>query len=172
MLDLHVDAQQCGRHGDPTTVHYLAPGTWHSDKVVSRILMELYLLVEEVDGSNQLQNSKEVPNLDLQRSAAWHMCTPALHGLDDTEEFVVSKASNALTSLAELGLLQKPALQELVSCSLSLSSSQIVGAQLLPNYHETDEGLIPVFRKLHSQGITEEDEDKLLFLRKVVLKLD
>ncbi|XP_044166460.1 uncharacterized protein LOC122950474 isoform X2 [Acropora millepora] len=125
MLDLHVDAQQCGRHGDPTTVHYLAPGTWHSDK-----------------------------------------------GLDDTEEFVVSKASNALTSLAELGLLQKPALQELVSCSLSLSSSQIVGAQLLPNYHETDEGLIPVFRKLHSQGITEEDEDKLLFLRKVVLKLD
>ena len=43
-------------------------------------------------------------------------------GLDDTEEFVVSKALNALTSLAELGLLQKPALRELVSCSLSLSS--------------------------------------------------
>ena len=40
-----------------------------------------------------------------------------------------------------------------------------------PNYHETDEGLIPVFRKLHSQGITEEDEDKLLFLRDVILKL-
>ena len=59
--------------------HGTLPGTWHSDKVVSRILMELYLLVEEVDGSNQLQNSKEVPNLDLQRSAAWHMCTPALH---------------------------------------------------------------------------------------------
>ena len=34
-----------------------------------------------------------------------------------------------------------------------------------PNYHETDEGLIPVFRKLRSQGITEEDEAKLLFLR-------
>ena len=79
MLDLHVDTQQGGRHGDSTTVHYLAPGTWHSDKVVSRILVEPYLLVEEVDGSNQLQNSKEVPNLDLQRSAAWHMCTPALH---------------------------------------------------------------------------------------------
>ena len=43
-------------------------------------------------------------------------------GLSDTEEFVVIKALNALTSLAELGLLQKPALQELVSCSLSLSS--------------------------------------------------
>ena len=36
-------------------------------------------------------------------------------GLSDTEEFVVSKALNALTCLAELGLLQKPALQELVS---------------------------------------------------------
>ena len=64
LLDLHVDRQQGGRHGDPTTVHYLAPGTWHTDKVVSRILIEPYLLVEEVDGSNQLQNSKEVPNLD------------------------------------------------------------------------------------------------------------
>ena len=31
-----------------------------------------------------------------------------------------------------------------------------------PNYHEADEGLIPVFRKLRSQGITEEDEAKLL----------
>ena len=40
-----------------------------------------------------------------------------------------------------------------------------------PNYHETDEGLIPVFRKLRSQGITEEDEDKLLFLRDIILKL-
>ena len=36
-------------------------------------------------------------------------------GLSDTEEFVVSKALNALTCLAELGLLQKPALRELVS---------------------------------------------------------
>ena len=40
-----------------------------------------------------------------------------------------------------------------------------------PNYHETDEMLVPVFRKLHSQGITEEDEDKLLFLREIILKL-
>ena len=36
-------------------------------------------------------------------------------GLSDTEEFVVCKALNALTCLAELGLLQKPTLQELVS---------------------------------------------------------
>ena len=36
-------------------------------------------------------------------------------GLSDTEEFVVSKALNTLTCMAELGLLQKPALQELVS---------------------------------------------------------
>ena len=36
-------------------------------------------------------------------------------GLSDTEEFVVSKALNALTCLAELGLFQKPAFQELVS---------------------------------------------------------
>ena len=36
-------------------------------------------------------------------------------GLSDTEEFVVSKALNTLTCVAELGLLQKPALQELVS---------------------------------------------------------
>ena len=40
-----------------------------------------------------------------------------------------------------------------------------------PNYHETEEDLIPVFSKLHSQGIAEEDEDKLLFLRDVVLKV-
>lgn len=40
-----------------------------------------------------------------------------------------------------------------------------------PNYPETIEILVPVFRKLHSQGITEEDEDKLLFLREVILKL-
>lgn len=40
-----------------------------------------------------------------------------------------------------------------------------------PNYPETVESLVPVFRKLHSQGITEEDEDKLLFLREVILKL-
>ena len=40
-----------------------------------------------------------------------------------------------------------------------------------PNYPETVEILVPVFRKLHSQGITEEDEDKLLFLREVILKL-
>ena len=45
------------------TTWHLAPGTWHSDKVVSRILIEPYLLVEEVDGSNHLENSKEVPNL-------------------------------------------------------------------------------------------------------------
>ena len=38
-----------------------------------------------------------------------------LQGLSDTEEFVVSKALNAVTCLAELGLLQKPALQELGS---------------------------------------------------------
>ena len=37
-----------------------------------------------------------------------------LQGLSDTEEFVVCKALNALTCLAELGLLQKPTLQELV----------------------------------------------------------
>ena len=36
-------------------------------------------------------------------------------GLSDKEEFFVSKALNALTCLAELGLFQKPALQELVS---------------------------------------------------------
>ena len=36
-------------------------------------------------------------------------------GLRDTEEFVVSKALNAVTCLAELGLLKKPALQELGS---------------------------------------------------------
>ena len=36
-------------------------------------------------------------------------------GLSDTEEFVVCKALNALTCLAELGLLQKPTLHELVS---------------------------------------------------------
>jgi len=39
----------------------------------------------------------------------------SLQGLSDTEEFVVCKALNALTCLAELGLLQKPTLQELVS---------------------------------------------------------
>ena len=36
-------------------------------------------------------------------------------GLSDTGELVVSKALNALTCLAELRLLKKPALQELVS---------------------------------------------------------
>ena len=36
-------------------------------------------------------------------------------GLSDTEEFVVSEALNAPTCLAELRLLKKPALQELVS---------------------------------------------------------
>ena len=36
-------------------------------------------------------------------------------GLDYTKEFVVSKALNAVTCLAELGLLRKPALQELGS---------------------------------------------------------
>ena len=36
-------------------------------------------------------------------------------GFSDTEEFVVCKALNALTCLAELGLLQKPTLQELLS---------------------------------------------------------
>ena len=40
-----------------------------------------------------------------------------------------------------------------------------------PNYSETNEVLIPVFRKLHSQGITEEDEDKLLFLKEIIVKL-
>ncbi|XP_044166788.1 LOW QUALITY PROTEIN: phosphoinositide 3-kinase regulatory subunit 4-like [Acropora millepora] len=190
----------------------------------------------------------------------WHslvMLRPLLEqGLSDTEEFVVSKALNALTCLAELGLLQKPALRELVSeivpflchpnmwirygavgfvaavarilnvadvhCNLlpllqpflkqpvvqvdkevilvsllkepinrsvydfivksqhvvslfdSLQDRQLVrnlcSAGQRPNYHETDEGLIPVFHKLHSQGITEEEEDKLLFLRDVILK--
>ncbi|KAK2556549.1 Phosphoinositide 3-kinase regulatory subunit 4 [Acropora cervicornis] len=179
----------------------------------------------------------------------WHslvMLRPLLEqGLSDTEEFVVSKALNALTCLAELGLLQKPALRELVSeivpflchpnmwirygavgfvaavarilnvadvhCNLLpllqpflkqpvvqvdkevilvsllkepinrsvydfiVKSQHVISlfdsAGQRPNYHETDEGLIPVFRKLHSQGITEEDEDKLLFLRDVILKL-
>ncbi|XP_044166445.1 phosphoinositide 3-kinase regulatory subunit 4-like [Acropora millepora] len=131
----------------------------------------------------------------------WHslvMLRPLLEqGLSDTEEFVVSKALNALTCLVELGLLQKPALQELVSeiapflchsvilvsllkgpinrsvydfivksqhvVSLldSLQDRQLVrnlcSAGQRPNYHETDEDLIPVFSKLHSQGITEDD---------------
>lgn len=186
------------------------------------------------------------------------MLRPLLEqGLSDTEEFVVCKALNALTCLAELGLLQKPTLQELVSeivpflchpnmwirygavgfvaavartlnvadvhCNLlpllqpflkqpvvqvdkevilvsllkepinrsvydfiiksphvvslfdSLQDRQLVRnlcrAGQRPNYHETDEVLVPVFRKLHSQGITEEDEDKLLFLREIILKL-
>lgn len=186
------------------------------------------------------------------------MLRPLLEqGLSDTEEFVVCKALNALTCLAELGLLQKPTLQELVSeivpflchpnmwirygavgfvaavartlniadvhCNLlpllrpflkqpvvqvdqevilvsllkepinrgvydfiirsphvaslfdSLQDRQLVRnlcrAGQRPNYPETVESLVPVFRKLHSQGITEEDEDKLLFLREVILKL-
>lgn len=186
------------------------------------------------------------------------MLRPLLEqGFSDTEEFVVCKALNALTCLAELGLLQKPTLQELLSeivpflchpnmwirygavgfvavvaktlnvadvhCNLLpllqpflkqpivqvdkevilvsllkepinrsvydfiIKSQHVVGLfdslqdrQLVrnlcrpgqrPNYHITDEALVPVFRKLHSQGITEEDEDKLLFLRDIILKL-
>ena len=50
-------------------------------------------------------------------SGKQHLCNNRFifQGLSDTEEFVVSKALNALTCLAELGLLQKPALRELVS---------------------------------------------------------
>lgn len=186
------------------------------------------------------------------------MLRPLLEqGLSDTEEFVVCKALNALTCLAELGLLQKPTLQELVleivpflchpnmwvrygavgfvtavartlnvadvHCNLlpllqpflkqpvvqvdqevilvsllkepinrgvydfiirsphvvslfdSLQDRQLFRnlcrAGQRPNYPETDEALVPIFRKLHSQGITEEDEDKLLFLKEVILKL-
>lgn len=186
------------------------------------------------------------------------MLRPLLEqGLSDTEEFVMCKALNALTCLAELGLLQKPTLQELVSeivpflchpnmwvrygavgfvaavartlniadvhCTLlpllqpflkqpivqvdqevilvsllkepinrgvydfiirsphvaslfdSLQDRQLVRnlcrVGQRPNYPETVEALVPIFRKLHSQGITEEDEDKLLFLREVILKL-
>lgn len=40
-----------------------------------------------------------------------------------------------------------------------------------PTYSEIDEILVPVFRKLHSQGITEDDEDKLLYLKDIMLKL-
>ncbi|XP_074626549.1 phosphoinositide 3-kinase regulatory subunit 4-like [Acropora palmata] len=66
----------------------------------------------------------------------WHsfvMLRPLLEqGLDDTEEFVVSKALNAVTCLAELGLLQKPALRELVSEIVPYLchplAAQIVGA--------------------------------------------
>ena len=58
---------------------------------------------------------------------------------------------------------------------LSLQDRQLVRnlcrAGQRPNYPETDEALVPIFRKLHSQGITEEDEDKLLFLKEVILKL-
>ncbi|XP_044166779.1 phosphoinositide 3-kinase regulatory subunit 4-like [Acropora millepora] len=65
--------------------------------------------------------------------------------------------------------------QHVVSLFNSLQDRQLVRNLCCvgqrPNYHETDEGLIPVFRKLRSQGITEEDEEKLLFLRDIILKL-
>ena len=67
------------------------------------------------------------------------------------------------------------AITKLASYDFSLQDTQLVRnlchAGQRPKYHETDEGLIPVFRKLLSQGITEEDEDKLLFLRDVIVKL-
>ncbi|EDO39636.1 predicted protein [Nematostella vectensis] len=186
------------------------------------------------------------------------MLRPLLEqGLSDTEEFVVCKALNALTCLAELGLLQKPTLHELVSeivpffchpnmwirygavgfvaavartlniadvhCNLLpllqpflkqpiiqvdqevilvsvlkeainrsvydyiVKSTHIAALfdslqdrQLMrnvcrpgerPSYPEIEEPLVPVFKKLHSQGITEDDEDKLLFLRDIMIKL-
>ncbi|KAK3748325.1 hypothetical protein QZH41_018306 [Actinostola sp. cb2023] len=186
------------------------------------------------------------------------MLRPLLEqGLSDTEEFVLCKALNSLTCLAELGLLPKPTLHELVSeivpflchpdmwvrygavgfvaavartlnvadvhCNLLpllqpflkqsviqvdqevilvsllkepidrsvydfiIKSSHINALfdslqdrQLMrnvcrsgqrPTYPETEEQLVPVFRKLHSQGVTEEDEDKLLYLKEIMLKL-
>ena len=56
-LDLHVDTQQGGRHGNPTTVLYLAPVTLISQSV-EYLPIEPYLLMEEVGGSNQLMTSK------------------------------------------------------------------------------------------------------------------
>ena len=72
-------------------------------------------------------------------------------------------------------LLISTAMKLICFISLSLQDRQLVRnlcrAGQRPNYPETVETLVPVFRKLHSQGITEEDEDKLLFLRDVILKL-
>ncbi|XP_031568622.1 phosphoinositide 3-kinase regulatory subunit 4-like [Actinia tenebrosa] len=186
------------------------------------------------------------------------MLRPLLEqGLSDTEEFVVCKALNALTCIAELGLLRKPTLLELVSeivpflchpnmwvrygavgfvaavartlnvadvhCHLLplLQSflkqpviqvdQEVILVSLLkepinravydfvikspqigvlfdslqerqrrrsvcrsgqrPTYPETEEVLVPLFRKLHSQGVTEQDEDKLLYLKDIMLKL-
>ena len=53
-LDLNIDTQQGGRHGDPTTVHFLAPVTL-TRLSVEYLPTEPYLLMEEVGGGNKLQ---------------------------------------------------------------------------------------------------------------------
>ena len=40
-----------------------------------------------------------------------------------------------------------------------------------PSYPEPGGAMEPLFRKLHSQGVTEADEDKLLYLRDIMIKL-
>lgn len=40
-----------------------------------------------------------------------------------------------------------------------------------PSYRDPDESLVVLYRKLHSQGITEVDEDKLIYLKEIMLKL-
>jgi len=77
----------------------------------------MYVAFHDADFSGYITSRQSVIILICEVSFLTHVwfLFYSLQGLSDTEEFVVCKALNALTCLAELGLLQKPTLQELVS---------------------------------------------------------
>ncbi|CAH1773990.1 unnamed protein product [Owenia fusiformis] len=192
----------------------------------------------------------------------WHssgILKPLLQqGLSDTEEFVIQKALSAMTSLTELGLLQKPILHEFIvevvpflchpdtwvryaavgfisatarslniadmHCNLLPLVKPFLKQQVLqvgkevvlmnalkeplsrtiydyilrsphieklfdilqerkvmrqisrqghkPNYSDVDEAVGQLLRKLMSQGLTEQGEDKLLALKDFMVKLN
>ncbi|XDB47157.1 hypothetical protein ABFV05_000773 [Capra hircus] len=100
----------------------------------------------------------------------WHLrgaFFDSIVGLSDAEEFVIVKALNALTCMCQLGLLQKPHIRYGAVGFITVVAHQLsttdVYCKLLPY-------LDPYITQPIIQGMTEEEEEKLLALKDFMMK--
>uniref|UniRef100_A0A8C3KD36 Phosphoinositide 3-kinase regulatory subunit 4 n=1 Tax=Calidris pygmaea TaxID=425635 RepID=A0A8C3KD36_9CHAR len=106
-------------------------------------------------------------------------------GLSDAEEFVIYKALNALTCMCQLGLLQKPHIYEfacdiapfLCHPNLWIRYGAVGFITVVAQYLNIADVYCKLMPYLHPfitqpiiQGMTEEEEDKLLALKDFMLK--
>ncbi|RVE51799.1 hypothetical protein evm_003602 [Chilo suppressalis] len=94
-------------------------------------------------------------------------------GLTDQSEWIIAKALRATSSLAELGLLPKQALCDLVAESaVYLAHPNLwVKQGTMPQYSEMGQQLRNLFRRLASDGMTEHVENQLLAMSAHLIKI-